>query len=151
MLSMSEEAYLIVRDSVWVPRFRALYLIVMGCILAVAARYDTNGAAWTIFAVFMVGGIAMLLTTFNPQTRLVVDATGVWTAGYDTIEWEQLASFYYTEYNGTEDSSAYLVFTTYASQQINVDMDAADTGVDIIREAIKRFNTNALLRDQGQQ
>lgn len=89
----------------------------------------------------------MLLTTFNPQTRLVVDATGVWTTGYDTIEWQQLASFYYTEYNGTEESSAYLVFTTYASQQISIDVDAADTDIDASRQAIKQFNTNTLLRN----
>lgn len=43
------------------------------------------------------------------------------------VEWAQVASFYATESTGTADTTAYLVFTTYASQQIKVSMDAVDT------------------------
>lgn len=74
-----------------------------------------------------MASIATLLKTFNPQTRLVMDATGIWTSGYYMVEWAQVASFYATESTGTAETTAYLVFTTYASQQIKVSMDAVDT------------------------
>ncbi len=151
MLPISEETSVIVRDSVWTLRLRALTTLGGSFLIAYFAPRGVDQFFRLLLTVIGVGSVMQLFRSFNPQTRLLLDATGIRAVGYDALAWQQLASFYYTEETDTDESKAHLVFTTCASQQVTINLDAADANIQTIRQAIKRFNTNPLLLDHGQR
>lgn len=150
---MNKEIYLIVSDSPWMLRYRAMALLGISGIVAYQPRVDPGSSTfyWSLTLLFATLGIATVLSTFNPQTRLIIDKTGIWTTAYETVEWQQLVSFYSSEYNGTEEMTACFVFVTVASQNISISLDAADTDADTIRQFIKQLNTNPMLLDHGRK